>query len=72
MTSLIYTATPDRGAPILMFRMLSSGGEQFGLSPGDPVIMQLGALVSLPGIILLLVFRKLLTSEVLISQIRRL
>jgi len=64
-TSLVYTVNPDNFSSTLMFRMLTTGSMT---APGDPVVMQYGALISLPGIVLLLIFRKQLTSEVLISQ----
>jgi putative aldouronate transport system permease protein len=34
--------------------------------------LQYGALISLPSVLLLLIFRRWITSEVLLSQIRRL
>lgn len=71
-TSMIYTSNPDQFSPILFFRTLSTSADSMGIPPGDPVIMQLGALISLPSILLLLIFRKWITSEVLIGQIRKL
>lgn len=38
----------------------------------DPVILQYGAVLCLPTILLLLLFRRWLTSEVFVSQIRKL
>ncbi len=64
-TSLTYTAGPDRYSPTLLFRNLATGNS---VTPGDPIVMQYAALISLPGVLLLLIFRRLLTSEVMISQ----
>lgn len=73
--SLLYVARQDLFPPVLVFRMISINGlESDGLvsSFGDPMILQYGALICLPPIVLLFIFRKLLTSEVLTSQIRKL
>ncbi|WP_028611263.1 hypothetical protein [Paenibacillus harenae] len=65
--SLLYTTNPQSFSPMLRFMQLSHSGEA-----AAPEFLQLGALLSLPPIILFLLFRKWLTSEVLLSQIRKL
>ena len=69
--SLIYINTPDRFSPLLRFMQLAVGSQASDIAPGDPVIMRFAALIALPPIILLLVFRKWLTAETLLSQIRK-
>ena len=71
-TSLIYTSSEEKYSPVLLFRTLAAGSGPSGIQPGDPLVLQLGVMVSLPGIVLLLAFRKWLTSEVFLSQIRKL
>jgi putative aldouronate transport system permease protein len=70
-TSMIYSAQAEQFSPVHLFRVMSTS-EFMGVTPGDPVILMFGAMVSLPGIVLLLVFRKWFTSEVMISQVRKL
>jgi putative aldouronate transport system permease protein len=70
-TSMIYSAQAEQFSPVHLFRVMSTS-EFMGVTPGGPVILMLGAIVSLPGIVLLLVFRNWFTSEVMISQVRKL
>jgi putative aldouronate transport system permease protein len=53
------------------FHILTTGGQAMGIEFSDPLILQYGALISLPSVLLLLIFRRWITSEVLLSQIRR-
>ncbi len=69
--SLIYMNNPEHFSPLMRFMQLATGGLSPDMTPGDPVVMQLAALIALPPIVLLLVFRKLLTSETLLSQVRK-
>jgi len=70
-TSLLYLANPESFSPIMRFVSLTWGSPSAVALPGDPVVLAVGALVSLPGIALLLVFRPWLTSEALVGHIRR-
>lgn len=65
LPSLIYHSDPQMFAPVL--RVLNGSR----MAAGDPIFLQLAALVSLPPIILFLIFRRWITSEVLVSQIRK-
>jgi hypothetical protein len=66
-TSLIYVARKEIAPPRVLFRSMIFTGNF-----GDPVLLQLGAIICLPSLLLLALFRKLLTSEVILSQIRKL
>ena len=71
-TSLLYLMTPETFPPLLQFVMLAGGmSADIGILPGDPRVLTFGAIASLPGIVLFLLFRPWLTSEVLVSQVRR-
>jgi putative aldouronate transport system permease protein len=69
--SLLYISSPNLFSPVMLFRTISLGGGKEGIPVGDPIILQFGAIICLPSIILFLLFRKLLTAEVLISPIRK-
>jgi len=69
--SLIYLNNPEHYSPLMRFMQLATGGLSPDMTPGDPVVMQLAALIALPPIVLLLVFRKLLTAQTLLSQVRK-
>jgi len=70
--SLIYTANEERFSPTMLFRTISVSGGTLGIPPGDPIIMRYGALICVPSLLLLLLFRRWLTSEVFMSQSRNL
>ncbi|BBH19535.1 hypothetical protein Back11_08800 [Paenibacillus baekrokdamisoli] len=70
-SSLLYTSDVNRFSPIMKFVALVTR------NPGDTrpslaVILEYGAIVSIPSILLLLLFRRWLTAEVLIGQSRKL
>ncbi|MBD2870171.1 hypothetical protein [Paenibacillus arenilitoris] len=68
-TSLLYTVNPQLHSPMMRYMQLfSSGGEALPMQQ----LLQLGALLSVPAVVLFLLLRKWLTSEVLLSQIRKL
>jgi putative aldouronate transport system permease protein len=72
-SSMLYINNKELHSPIMQFMNISSGG--FTLFPAgsrDPIIMLYAAVVTLPSIVLFLVFRKFITSEVLLSQVRKL
>ncbi|WP_309118856.1 hypothetical protein [Paenibacillus sp.] len=69
--SLLYVANPGAFPPVVQFMNLSMGMSPEQVPPGDPLLLALGAIISLPGVALLLLFRPWLTSEVLVSQVRR-
>ncbi|TLS52903.1 hypothetical protein FE782_05880 [Paenibacillus antri] len=69
--SLLYVANPEAFPPVLQFMNLSMGMSPELAPPGDPLLLALGAIISLPGVALLLLFRPWLTSEALVSQVRR-
>lgn len=71
-SSILYEVNPERFSPILQFRQISSFITPLGAEPSDPIILQLGALLSLPTILLFFLFRKWLTSELFVSQVRKL
>lgn len=68
--SFLYQAREDSFSPVMRANRLLNmmSGE---LPPGDPVILQYCAIISLPPIVLFIIFRKWITSEVLTSQIRK-
>ncbi|CAM4461654.1 ABC-type polysaccharide transport system permease subunit [Paenibacillus endophyticus] len=66
--SYLYITEPEKQSPIAQFQQLTfSGGEVSAMQ-----VMQLGAWLSLPSILLFFLFRRWLTSEVLTSQMRKL
>jgi putative aldouronate transport system permease protein len=68
LPSIIYNARENGYSPVANgYRLISSDPANFG----DPSVWQYYAIISLPPIILLLVFRKWITSEVLTSQITK-
>ncbi|WP_337098574.1 hypothetical protein [Paenibacillus sp. YIM B09110] len=68
LPSIIYNAREDGFSPVAKgFRLLMSDPANFT----DPSVWQYCAIMSLPPIILLIVFRKWITSEVLTSQITK-
>ncbi|KIL38556.1 hypothetical protein SD70_25885 [Gordoniibacillus kamchatkensis] len=67
---LLYTVRPDAGSPLIALHSLSIGKDVVPF--GDPAILQLAAVICVPPLALLLIFRKWLTSEVLIGQTRKL
>jgi putative aldouronate transport system permease protein len=71
-SSLVYMTRGDAFSPIMLFKMISTAGNKMGIAFNDPIILEFGAIISLPSILLLVIFRKLLTSEVFISQTRKL
>lgn len=72
--ALVYSTNPKMYSPILLFRSIMSGAslQVMKNNPGDPIILKVGALICIPSILLFLVFRKFITSEVFISQTRKL
>jgi putative aldouronate transport system permease protein len=68
-SAMVYINDMSQAPPVLKFNLLLNSGE---ISYGDPLILQYAALISAPSVILLLVFRRLLTSEVFTSQLRKL
>lgn len=70
---LIYIADSSLYPPTLQFwNMMQQSGANESLSFMDSVFLRAGALLSIPGVVLFLLFRKWITSEVLLSQIRKL
>ncbi|MDQ0874744.1 putative aldouronate transport system permease protein [Paenibacillus sp. V4I3] len=69
--SSLYMSNSNTFSPIMVFRTMTTGLNKMGVEPGDPIVMQIAAIITLPSLVLLLVFRKWLTSEVLISQARK-
>ncbi|OMF37002.1 hypothetical protein BK133_07245 [Paenibacillus sp. FSL H8-0548] len=65
--SLIYLANVENYSPVMQFAQQASSGEG-----NIRVILQFGAWLSLPSIVIFLLFRKWLTSEVFVSSIRKL
>ncbi|GGG74119.1 hypothetical protein [Paenibacillus radicis (ex Gao et al. 2016)] len=64
--SLMYTVNPNMFSPVLQFRMFSQSGMYF------VDVLRYGAIVSLPSVLLFLVFRRWITSEVLLGHVRKL
>ena len=69
--SLLYMNDANRFSPAHLFMQLTVGGAGQLFPPGDPLPLAVGALISLPAVVLFLLFRPWMTSEVLVSQIRR-
>jgi len=67
LPSFIYISSLDLQSPIAKLVQLASSGER-----DYTLMLQVGALLSLPSVLLFIVFRKWLTSEVFIGQIRKL
>ncbi|GGD48575.1 hypothetical protein [Paenibacillus nasutitermitis] len=73
VSSFLYTMRPDLQSPVTNFLTYATRlGMGADAAPESSVILTLGLLVCLPPVALLIMFRKLLTSEVFISQIRKL
>lgn len=75
IVSLMYAADSRLHTPATVFRSIMLGGvgkSETGLSFDDPLILQAAALITIPPLVLLFVFRKWLTSDVLLSQVRKL
>lgn len=70
--SLVYLARKEMYPPIMLFWSTVLSGGKTGIPYGDPVLLQYAAVVALPPLLLLLLFRRWLTSEVLLSQIQKL
>lgn len=70
-SSLIYTANPDRYTPVMKFVSLIQAASGEG-RPSLSVMLEFGAMISLPSILLLLLFRRWLTAEVFVGQSRKL
>ena len=67
---LTYIADPALFPPVLSFYQLATSGGG-ALEPGDTLPLAVGAIASLPGVILFLIVRPWLNAEALISLIRR-
>ncbi|MCI3919156.1 hypothetical protein MO973_02780 [Paenibacillus sp. TRM 82003] len=70
-SSFMYLSDASQSTPVLQFLRTFQSGPLPGAEPGDPLLLTIGALISLPSIALLLLFGRWLTSEVWVSQIRR-
>ena len=69
--SLIFTLRQDMYTPIMKFVSLIQAAPDGG-RPSVPVMLEFGAIISLPSILLLILFRRWLTAEVFIGQSRKL
>lgn len=68
LPSVIYIVREESYSPVAKgLRLLLSRPENFG----EPIVWQYCAIVSLPPIVLLLIFRKWITSEVLTSHVTK-
>jgi putative aldouronate transport system permease protein len=70
LPSLMYMNQPDRYSPLGVFYSMLRVGPESGVTP--IMIMKIGLVVSLPSLILFLIFRRWLTSEVFINEVRKL
>ncbi|QGQ98133.1 hypothetical protein EHS13_26220 [Paenibacillus psychroresistens] len=70
--SLLYISGQEHYSPIMHFYAFTMGMQGMGGEFSDLIVLQYGALISLPPVLLLLIFRKWITSEVLLGQIRKL
>lgn len=68
---LLYNTNPAQHLPIMTFRSLAFAANVAEFPMGDPLILRVGALVSLPPLLLFLVFRRWVTADLFLSQIRR-
>jgi putative aldouronate transport system permease protein len=71
-SSLIFMSRPENFSPSAQLFSILLGGKTSGVNADDPIIILYAGIVSLPPILLFLVFRRFLTSEVLLSQVRKL
>src|SRR5690606_33501688 len=69
LPALMYVANPELYPPALRFLQFTTGGAA-GIEPGDPLVLAFGAVISLPSLLLLLLFRPFLSGEVIVSQTR--
>ncbi len=67
--SFVYISNPELYSPITSVAMLS---RSMDLQQSPEIVLQMGAIVSLPSVILLLALSKFLTSEVFLGASRRL
>lgn len=65
---LMYTTEMNRFTPMLRFYQLLQGNAASELSFYDPAVLYTAALLSLPPLLLLVLLRRWLTSEVLVSE----
>ncbi|QUI21234.1 hypothetical protein HZI73_02580 [Vallitalea pronyensis] len=65
-TSMIYINDPMKHSPAMLFKAFLNAGPNFN----DPLIMRLGLILSLPPILLFIIFRRFMTSDVFVSQTR--
>ncbi|MFS0724374.1 hypothetical protein [Paenibacillus sp. 1P07SE] len=65
---LIYLSDASRFPPVMRFVTLMRGAGGDRLAFDDPVVMSAAAMLTLPALILLVLLRRWLTSEVLVSQ----
>ncbi|WP_042168880.1 hypothetical protein [Paenibacillus gorillae] len=64
--SMMYMVNPNMFSPAFQFRALAQSGTYF------VDVLRYGAIVSLPSVLLFLVFRRWITSEVLLGHVRKL
>jgi ABC-type polysaccharide transport system permease subunit/ABC-type glycerol-3-phosphate transport system permease component len=68
--SVIYLAQPDIHSPVGMLYTLVMAGPESDIAPA--VLLKIGLIASLPAIVLFLLFRKWLTSELFVNEVRKL
>ncbi|MDF2927631.1 MAG: hypothetical protein K0R57_6545 [Paenibacillaceae bacterium] len=70
--AILYLNDPELAPPVMLFRMAAWSQALKGMEMSGPVIGQTAALVSVVPIVLLLLFRPLLTAETMVNEVRRL
>ncbi|MBM7563629.1 hypothetical protein [Paenibacillus sacheonensis] len=69
---MIYISNPNLFPPSMRFMIAQSAMQADGLTYGPATLLQLGALIALPSLVVLLSMRRWLTAEVLAGQVRQL
>jgi ABC-type polysaccharide transport system permease subunit len=67
---LIYLSSAEMHPPILLYLRTAFEGGAWGVPFSDPSNLQAAALISLPPVLLLLVFRRFLTADLFLGQSR--
>jgi ABC-type glycerol-3-phosphate transport system permease component len=71
-SSMLYVADKTKSSPIMHFQMLKFDVQQMGIQAADPVILQYGAVLILPPLLLYILFHRWMTAEVFLSQSNKL
>lgn len=71
LPSIIYIADPSKHLGMMQFVSAMNTSEAFGVERGDPILYRVGAILTLPPVVLFLLLRKWIVSEILIGGLFR-